>query len=192
MRVPLKYQSSEYDCVPTTFLNAINFLFDRKNIPPEVIKAVMLYSLDTFNRNGEVGKDGTTGFAIEFLCNWLNSYNKVKGFKVECERLDEKSVDFEKNNELINCLNNGGVILARVYLSNTYHYVLMTHMDKDSVYLFDPYFRKRGFQNKEIIIIDNDYFLNRKITRKWFNAYRKQEYSLSVKEDRVCILIRRV
>ena len=85
MKIPLKYQSSEYDCVPTTFLNALSFLFDRKDIPPEVIKAIMLYSLDTFNSFGEVGKGGTSGFAIEFICEWLNSYKETNGFNIECE-----------------------------------------------------------------------------------------------------------
>lgn len=66
MKIPLKYQSSEYDCVPTTFLNALNFLFERKDIPPGVINAIMLYSLDTFNRKGEAGKGGTTGLLLIF------------------------------------------------------------------------------------------------------------------------------
>lgn len=192
MKIPLKYQTSEYDCVPTTFLNALNYLFDRKDIPPEVIKAIMLYSLDTFNKKGEVGKNGTTGFAIDFLCQWLNYYTEAKGFNIECEWLDGKSVDFEKNSYLIEWLNNGGVILARIYLSKIYHYVLVTRVDKDSVYLFDPYFRKKRFDNKEIEIIYNDYFTNRRIGRKWFDRYKEQEYSLSVTEERVCILMRKV
>lgn len=149
MKTPLKYQSSEYDCVPTTFLNALNFLFDRKDIPPEVIKAIMLYSLDTFNKNGEVGKNGTTGFAIDFICQWLNYYNGSKGFNIECEILEGKSVDFD-DRHFIKWLDNGGVVLARVYFTKTYHYLLVTRVDKDSVYLFDPYFRKKKFSNKEI------------------------------------------
>ena len=73
-KVPLRYQISEYDCVPTTFLNALSYIFDRKEIPPEVIKMIMLYSLDSFDKNGEAGKGGTTGIAIRHLCEWLNYY----------------------------------------------------------------------------------------------------------------------
>lgn len=59
MKVPLKYQSSDYDCVPTTFLNAINFLFKRDEIPPEIIQRIYLYSFDLIGDKGENGKGGT-------------------------------------------------------------------------------------------------------------------------------------
>jgi len=32
MKNPLSYQSTEYDCGPTSMLNAINYLFHRKDI----------------------------------------------------------------------------------------------------------------------------------------------------------------
>ncbi|ODA41237.1 C39 family peptidase [Desulfosporosinus sp. BG] len=192
MKIPLKYQSSEYDCVPTSFLNALNFLFDRKEIPPEVIKAIMLYSLDTFNRFGEVGKGGTTGFAIGFICEWLNYYNETKGFNIECERVDGTEADFEKNKHLVSWLKDGGVVLARVFQPRMYHYILITHIDEDSVYAFDPYFRKRKFDNPEIEIIQGDSLTNRRIMKKWFNSYKEQDYSLSIKDERVCVLMRRI
>ena len=34
MKIPLRYQMSEYDCGPTALLNAMSFLFDRAEIPP--------------------------------------------------------------------------------------------------------------------------------------------------------------
>ena len=42
MKNPLHYQISEYDCGPTSMLNAIIYLFDRDEIPPEVIRNTML------------------------------------------------------------------------------------------------------------------------------------------------------
>ena len=44
MKNPLRYQMSEYDCGPTTMLNAISYLFPREIISPEVIRNIMLYS----------------------------------------------------------------------------------------------------------------------------------------------------
>ena len=49
MKNPLRYQISEYDCGPTSLLNAISFLFEREEIPPEVIRNIMLYCLDCYN-----------------------------------------------------------------------------------------------------------------------------------------------
>ena len=38
MKIPLRYQMSEYDCGPISMLNAISYLFEREEIPPEVIR----------------------------------------------------------------------------------------------------------------------------------------------------------
>ena len=49
-------QLSEYDCGPTTMLNAISFLFEREEISPVVIRNVMLYCLDSYNGEGIMEK----------------------------------------------------------------------------------------------------------------------------------------
>lgn len=66
MKTPLSYQSTEYDCGPTTLINAIRFLFQREEIPPELIKTITLYCLDGYNETGEAGKSGTTAMAMIF------------------------------------------------------------------------------------------------------------------------------
>ena len=40
MKNPLHYQFSEYDCGPTTMQNAISFLFEREEIPPEILRNI--------------------------------------------------------------------------------------------------------------------------------------------------------
>ena len=71
MKTPLRYQFSEYDCGPTTMLNAVSYLFEREEIPPEIIRNVMLYSLDCYSQNGEPGRAGTSRMAMMFLSNWM-------------------------------------------------------------------------------------------------------------------------
>ena len=44
MKTPLRYQMSEYDCGPTAMLDAVSFLFEREEIPPEIIRNIMLLS----------------------------------------------------------------------------------------------------------------------------------------------------
>lgn len=56
----IAYQISEYDCGPTSMLNAIIYLFDRDEIPPEVIRNTMLYCLDCYSKEGIPGKRGTS------------------------------------------------------------------------------------------------------------------------------------
>ena len=56
MKNPLHYQLSEYDCGPTSMMNAIAYLFEREEIPPEAIRNTMLYCLDCHNKEGIPGK----------------------------------------------------------------------------------------------------------------------------------------
>ena len=67
MKNLLIYQSTEYDCGPTTLTNAIRYLFDREEIYPDIVKYIMLYCLDSYNEAGEVGKRGTSASAMMFL-----------------------------------------------------------------------------------------------------------------------------
>lgn len=66
MKNPLHYQLSEYDCGPTAMLDAISFLFPREDIPPEVIRNIMLYCLDCYSIEGVPGKSGTSMAAMMF------------------------------------------------------------------------------------------------------------------------------
>ena len=77
MKNPLHYQISEFDCGPTSMLNAISYLFNREDIPPEIIRNVMLYCLDCYSAEGVPGQSGTSRMAMMFLSNWLNEFGKI-------------------------------------------------------------------------------------------------------------------
>lgn len=49
MNNPLRIQLTEYDCGPTSMLNAVSYLFPRDDIPPEIVRSIMLYCLDCFD-----------------------------------------------------------------------------------------------------------------------------------------------
>lgn len=189
MKNPLSYQLTEYDCGPTTMLNAINFLFARNEIPPDVIKFVMLYCLDGYNSKGEPGKSGTTGMAMRFLANWLTHYGEVKDWPISCEFHSGEGVRMSQNSKLAECLQLGGVVVAKVMLG-CWHYVLLTGMDDKYVYLFDPYYRKNPFVQKDIKMIqDAPKRMNRRITYDVLNSEGKGDYALSTVSERECVLM---
>lgn len=41
-------------------MNAIIYLFEREQIPPDLIRNIMLYCLDGYGAEGAPGKSGTT------------------------------------------------------------------------------------------------------------------------------------
>lgn len=189
MKNPLSYQVTEYDCGPTTMMNAIRFLFEREEIPPDVIKYIMLYSLDVYNDQGEVGKKGTSHMAMMFLSNWLNQFGKVKNFPIVTEYLTQKEVFLGPTSKVVVALQQGGVAVVRLYYEEE-HYVLLTGIDNESVYVFDPYYRTQPFVEEGIeLITDAPMQMNRKVPLSYFNKESKDIYALGPKDAREAVIL---
>lgn len=141
MKNLLNYQSSEYDCGPVTLTNGIRYLFEREDIYPDIIKYIMLYCLDSYNEAGEIGKHGTSATAMMFLSNWLNQFGMMKKFPISCEFLSGNDVKITQDSPILCALQQGGVVVLRLFL-DVGHYVLLTGIEDDSIYLFDPYYEE--------------------------------------------------
>lgn len=55
MKTPLQYQRTEYDCGPTSVLNAVSYLFGREQIKPDILRQTMLICLDCYGAGGACG-----------------------------------------------------------------------------------------------------------------------------------------
>lgn len=141
MKNLLNYQSSEYDCGPVSLTNAMRYLFDREVLYPDIIKYIMLYCLDSYNEDGEVGKRGTSASAMMFLSNWLNQFGQMKNFPISCEFLSGENVYLSQDSKIVEALQQGAAVVLRLFL-DVGHYVLLTGIESDSVYLFDPYYEE--------------------------------------------------
>ena len=108
MKNPLRYQLSEYDCGPTSMLNALAFLFEREDIPPEAVRNIKLYCLDCYGSDGVIGKSGTSCAAMMFLSNWLNGYGETGHLAVSSRYLSGREVNFSQNGPLRDALRRGG------------------------------------------------------------------------------------
>ena len=115
MKNLLNYQTSEYDCGPVTLLNGIRYLFDREDIYPDIIKFIMLYSMDTYNEEGELCKHGTSAAAMNFITSWLNHFSQIKNFPLHCEFYSGEEVTLTPESPVI---------------------------ENDRILLFDPYYEE--------------------------------------------------
>lgn len=71
MKNPLHDQLSEYDCGPTSMLNAMSYRFQREDLPPEIIRNIMLDCLDCYGAAarwwyGQTLRDGTMYCSPEY------------------------------------------------------------------------------------------------------------------------------
>ena len=115
MKTPLHYQMTEYDCGPISMMNAIIFLFDREQIPPDLIRNIMLYCLDCYGAEGAPGKSGTSCTAMMFLSNWLDRYGRVQDLPISSRYLSGPSVTIRPHSEVADALRQGGVAVVRLY-----------------------------------------------------------------------------
>jgi hypothetical protein len=189
MKNPLHYQLSEYDCGPTSMLNAINYLFEREEISPVIIRNIMLYCLDCSNTEGIMGKSGTSRAAMMFLSNWLNGFGEVGQLNVSSRYLSGEHVYIGQESLINDALKRGGVVVARVFYDCD-HYVLMTGIEEDQILLFDPYYGEEDFSAEKIIQVNDQPFrYNRKVPEVCFNRESNEIYALGKVEDREAVII---
>ena len=140
MKSPLRYQFSEYDCGPTTMLNAVSYLFEREEIPPEIIRNVMLYSLDCYSQNGEPGRAGTSRMAMMFLSNWLDGFGRATNLPLSSQYLSGKSVYIGQESFINDALHRGGAAVVRLFY-DVEHYALLTgELPDGRILMFDPWY----------------------------------------------------
>jgi len=192
-KTPLDYQITEYDCGTTTLLNALRYLFKRSEISPKVYKYILQYTLDKSNIFGEIGKGGTSVFALEFLCDWLNENAKSKEMNVKCTPIPKEDISIH-NIFLSDKINNGAVAIIKLYQDSD-HYCLLTKLDVDYAYLFDPYYLNINYydNDKDIEIIkDKPFEYNRKVTKTRMDSKSKKDFSIITGKDAGIIVIEKL
>lgn len=189
MKVPLRFQITEFDCGPVSLLNAFSYLFSLEEIPAEIVKTIYQYTLDCYDEYGNVGHGGTSREAIsKFVC-WITDYIDLHHFNVRCDYLEKEEVTLKK---IVNCLELGGVCFVRTWLKNE-HYIIVTKIKGNDVYIFDPYYLDfNKYSDSQVKIILNKPFThNRKVSLKRFLSETEKDFSLGKICGRQCVLIYR-
>lgn len=188
MKVPLRFQVTEYDCGTTSLINALIYLFEREELPVSFLKAIYKYTLDAEGENGVIGAAGTSRVAVEKLSHWIKRYADNHDFNISCEILEKHEVT---ENRIRECLSSNGCVLARCY-QHTEHYVLITGMDDNFAYIFDPYYLEEDYyyNDSQVAIVLNQSFTHNRIVKinRLFNE-SKQDFSLMEIEKREIVLI---
>ena len=191
MKVPLRYQNTEYDCGTTSFVNALAYLYDREDIPVELLKAVYKFTLDVEDSEGVVGKGGTSRKHAELLSKYFVEYaNKTKEFDIHCKILYGENVTLDR---MKSALEKNGVIIARCW-QETEHYVLITEIDDNFAYIFDPYYLEEDYytNDEDVAIVLHEAFTHNRIVKieRLFDESTK-DFSLLEKSRRSIILLSR-
>lgn len=137
---PLRYQASESDCVPTTIVNGLIFLLQRR-IHPRLLQMIWSVSIES--------KHGTGWVTARTLSDILNSWFQVAaadGYEddvmpYESRVIEGDSVHLARNNALVRAINAGGICCLMV--GDGTHYILLHAMDGRDFLAFAPYWKRR-------------------------------------------------
>lgn len=186
----LNYQTSEFDCGPTTLINAIRYLYEREEVLPEIIKTIMLYTLDLYDHNGEFGKRGTSRMAMMFLSNWFNEFAKTKNYPIHTELVVDEKVWVNQNSKITECLQQGGAVIICVWLGETKHYVLLTDIEGEYLCMFDPYDWEGPLDEVTIIGVEgHPKKMNRQVKIDIINKEDNGFYALGEVQGREAMII---
>lgn len=190
MKTPLRFQVTEFDCGTISLLNAVSFLFERDEIPAELVKAIHEYTLDCYDEHGNLGQGGTSREAIDRLTHWITEYSTEHNFGIEAVRLDKEDVTLEAMKK---CLGDNGCVLIRCW-QLVEHYSIITKIDKKYAYIFDPYYLDKleyDRDNAVKIIFNKPFTHNRKVSLSRVFSASKKDFSLGEVERRECVLFNR-
>ena len=199
MRAPFRQQISDYDCGPVSMLNALSYLFDRKEIPPFVVHQIYKDCLDYDSSRG------TSIRAIKDLGFWLKHYKEegYKKFAVETKFISGSQVHLQKNSKIIRCINSNGVALLCVHSSrNNWHYIIGFQYEGGWLHCYDPSPRSKRFISNDAVQFDlsaGQQEPNLRIHCDWleknFNKAKNpddRKYILGNIDDRECLLLNRI
>jgi hypothetical protein len=180
---------TEYDCGPTSLLNALSFLFEREEIPPEVVRSVMLFCLDNYGADGFSGKSGTSHTAMLFLSHWLDGFGQTGRLTLSSAYLSGQEVNLGQNSRLRDALLRGGAAVVRADLDG-WHYILLTGIRGENVYAFDPYRTDGAFPIEGVQATDErPEQYNRVIPARLLEQEAVRPYAFGPMETREAVLL---
>lgn len=154
MKSPLRYQATRYDCGPTTMLNAIIYLFEREEIPPDLVRHIGICTLDSYNKEGHCGMSGTSGAAIRYFGSWLNELRYAGLLAARSEYLEKEEVCFSEGSRIMQALKRGDAVVLHVFHGEG-HYILLTGICELGIRAFDPYYGGNQVKRKGVLAIIN-------------------------------------
>ena len=191
MKSPLRYQATQYDCGPTTITNAIMYLFEREEIPPDLVRHIGQCTLDSYDREGHCGMYGTSGAAIRHFGAWLNELRYAGLLPIRSSYLDREMVYFGPGSVISKALRDGAAIVLHVFHDEG-HYILLTGETREGILAFDPYYRGNEVRRKGVIRVDDEPFSHNLIIPGIpLNDSGRDYYSMGEIAAREALIIRR-
>lgn len=198
MKIPFRHQVTNYDCAPTSIINALSYLFNRKEIPPFIVHRIYMDCLDAESFRG------TSGRAIQNLGFLLSQYKEqsFRRFALKSKTITGRQVHFRKSSRILRCLNSHGAVVLNLQMNHgEWHCVLGLRAEENWLHCYDPAPRSRKFAHTDAIKFitpTEPHGPNLIIRFDWLSkdlekaqSLQERKYILGTEEERQCLLLNR-
>ena len=93
MKIPLRFQITEFDCGTVALQNAISYLYDRENVPAELIRAISIYTVNCYDERSNISDTGVTRDVMENMTVWIDNFLGQCHFGLDCRRFVGQNID---------------------------------------------------------------------------------------------------
>lgn len=190
MKNPLMSQLTERSCGATAIFNCVSFLFEREEMPTAFLKIMASYSVSCYDDLGLPTNKEFCDNILFFTSSWLHDYSKERRIPLIADYLTGSDVNLLS---IRNCLSDGGCVCLKTFRQGK-HFVTVTNMDNEYMYIFDPYFQQptlnKNINNISVVNVENLTY-NRKIRLGYFISTKNIELCLGPEDDREAVLFYR-
>jgi hypothetical protein len=185
MKLPLQYQISEYDCAVASLINVVNYLYDREEIIPEIIKVIYEKTLDGYDGKIEHVGLGTSRIAMKKISELINDISSKNQFSLLVNYYEKEEVNLDI---IKSTISDKGVVVIRTF-EEYEHYVIITDINEEGVFLFNSYYETNPIsKDKEITFISNRPFeYNTFVSFKRLEEITKNDFALGPIKGREAI-----
>lgn len=188
MKSPLNYQVTSKDNSNAALEDSLMFLFEREEMPLEILKALYVYSVECYNDRTEADTNQYSKQFIHIMSKYISDVLKNKNLNFDCVHSLAENVSLSA---ILYCLKNNGCACVKVWKDNAPHYVVVTALDTSYVYLFDPYFEYASFykNNENVkVVLDMPFNYNRKVKLEHFILSRQEDYCMGMQANREAVM----
>lgn len=187
MKSPLMYQLTENTCGEVAAFNCVSYLFDREAMPLELLQILASYTIGCLDEEGRLSNREFCDNFMYFISSWIAGFAKEKHIPLKAKYLTGEDVNLLT---IRHCLLSGGCVELKTTRRGK-HFVTITGMDDEDMFIFDPYFKPNGsYKPQQGIEIVNDkpFEYNRKVKIEKFIQEQSVELVLGKREFREAIL----
>ena len=187
MNRPMSYQHTDSDSVAASLLNGMNFVFGDDILPNEILKTIYSCVLNIYDDASQDVSDAL----LFYFSKWLNDFARTRHLSVNAKFVRNNDVNILKFRQT---LILGGCVILKIKKTDD-HYVLLTNMDADYLYVFDPDYLSVENDSKIEgidVFLSNDINFNRKIKIDLLLRDELKNYSMGPAQNRTALLIWRL